>query len=198
MPEDAAGDGGNGSVSGPQWTRFALVALIVLLPTTLVAFVVFGTGREAGPESSGPATAAPMLAGGRSATRDLVASLDPALGCVAVDQVTIARVNDLVAAGGLDVNRVPPPAGAVACAGGGLDRDYLVFTRADDARSVFVAAAAAVGAGPVAEGPTPGCRRFAGSGNGAVVIACSDRPEVVWTARSEGRDAASVLEQLGG
>lgn len=184
----------------PQWTRFGVVALIVLLPTALVVFVVFavfGAGRGSRPDASGPVTAAPVLAGSQSATRDLIASLDPALGCIPAEQVTLARVDDLVAGGRLDVNQVPPPAGAVTCAGGGLDRDYVVFARAGDARSLFDVAAAAAGAGPVADGPGQGCRNFAAIGTGAVVVTCTDHPDVVWTARSEGADAASVLGQLG-
>lgn len=194
MPDDTKTE----SESTQRWTRLVLIGAIVLVPTMLVAFLVFSTERGSAPAAVGPVTAAPVLADGRSATRELIASLDPSLACVAIDQTTIARVDELVAGSHLELDQVPPPAGAVACDGGGLERNYIVFTRADDARSLFEAAASVAGATPVTSGPATGCRNFAVAGTGAVTVLCDDHPDVVWTARAAGLDATAVLAQLAG
>lgn len=186
-PGEHAGD-------GPRWSRIVPVVLIVLLPTLVVAFVVFGTGQNHGPGYGGPATAAPVVAGGRSATSELLASLDPALGCTATDQTTIAHVNQLFASGRLNPARIPAPLGAVTCTGGGIVRDYVAFSRAEDARSLFDAAGAATAA-DVGTGPGDDCRHLVAAD--VVLLTCSSHPEIVWSARARGLTGTAILEQLG-
>lgn len=193
MPDDTKTE----SESTQRWTRLVLIGAIVLVPTMLVAFLVFSTERGSAPAAVGPVTAAPVLADGRSATRELIAPLDPSLACVAIDQTTIARVDELVAGSHLELDQVPPrPAPSRATA---VDSSATTScSRADDARSLFEAAASVAGATPVTSGPATGCRNFAVAGTGAVTVLCDDHPDVVWTARAAGLDATAVLAQLAG
>lgn len=189
---EGAGDSADGRSRSP---KFVLVALIVLLPTLLVAYLIFGTGQSSRSGPAAPASAAPVIAGGRSATGELLAALDPALGCEDVDQVTIARVGELFTEGHLDPGSIPAPTGAVTCNAGGITRDYVAFGRPEDAESLFESAAVAAGATPAA-GPGADCRHF---GTAAVVVAtCERNPAVLWSARAGGLDGSEVLERLGG
>lgn len=199
MPEDSAGAApepeDRGRDGDKRWPRFVPIALIVLLPTLVVAYLVFGTGENRGSGNAGPVTAAPVVAGGQSATSELLAALDPSLGCSAAEQTTIARVNQLFAGGRLDPASIPAPRGGVTCVGSGdgMVRDFVAFSRPEDAKMLF----AAVGAATTAEagsGPGSDCRHLVGED--VVVVTCSRHPEVVWSARASGRTGTGVLEEL--
>lgn len=170
-----------------------LIGAIVLLPTAIVTVLVFSNDRVGGPADAGPHTSPPAIAGRNEGSERLLAALDPALGCASEGPVTIGRVDELVAGGALDTAAVPAPVAAVACAGDGITRDYVLFSRPEDAASLLLDAAAATGA-PVATGTVPGCSHFIGAG--AVVLRCDDEPDVVWTARQTGVPPADVLAGL--
>lgn len=196
MPEPTPGETGGDDEDEDRSRRplLLLIAAIVLLPTAIVAVLVFTTDRSGGPGSAGPRSAPPALAGRSEGAERLLATLDPALGCAPVEQITIGRVNERVAAGTLDPTDVPAPVAAVSCTGGGVVRDYILFSRPEDAAALFTAAATASGA-PIASGTVTGCSHFLGTD--AVVLRCDAEPDTVWTARRTGVPTAEVLAGLG-